>query len=165
MAPRESPSSTRGPFIRHSTVLLRANDFFQPGSCALGKSFRAQSSSGGHYGSLTYRVVDLPEEPVGRGFQLCGSSWVKFGRNIASKEHESSVPARRCLPSVRNGSAPALCSSLRTSRGIVLSRCRRRSQKSRMTWPRLVAIAERWLPQPSNLHPYPNLRFDVKHPR
>jgi phosphoenolpyruvate synthase/pyruvate phosphate dikinase len=42
---------------------------------------------------------------------------------------------------------------------------RRRSQKSRMTWPRLVAIAARWLPQPSILHPYPNLRFDAKHPR
>jgi hypothetical protein len=25
--------------------------------------------------------------------------------------------------------------------------------------------AERWLPKPSILHPYPNLRFDAKHPR
>jgi hypothetical protein len=41
----------------------------------------------------------------------------------------------------------------------------RRSQKSRMTWPRPVTIAERWLPKPSILHPYPNLRFDAKHPR
>jgi len=30
-----------------------------------------------------------------------------------------------------------------------------------MTWPRLVAIAERWLPKPSILHPYPNLRLDA----
>jgi hypothetical protein len=25
--------------------------------------------------------------------------------------------------------------------------------------------AQHWLPQPSILHPYPNLRFDAKHPR
>jgi len=30
-------------------------------------------------------------------------------------------------------------------------------------WPRLEAIADRWLPKPSILHPYPNLRFDAKH--
>jgi len=37
--------------------------------------------------------------------------------------------------------------------------------KSRLTWPRLVALAQHWLPQPSILHPYPNLRFDARHPR
>jgi len=64
---------------------------------------------------------------------------------------------------------PGNLASLRSFRLQVIRRwmraLRRRSQKSRMTWPRLVAIAERWLSKPSILHPYPNLRFDAKHPR
>jgi group II intron reverse transcriptase/maturase len=42
---------------------------------------------------------------------------------------------------------------------------RRRSQKSRMSWAKLAALVERWLPIPKILHPYPNLRFDAKHLR
>jgi group II intron reverse transcriptase/maturase len=36
---------------------------------------------------------------------------------------------------------------------------RRRSQKSRVTWERMLALAGRWLPQPRTLHPYPDARF------
>jgi hypothetical protein len=64
---------------------------------------------------------------------------------------------------------PGNLASLRSFRLQVIRRwmraLRRRSQKSRMTWPRLVAIADRWLPKPSIAHPYPNLRFDATHPR
>ena len=42
---------------------------------------------------------------------------------------------------------------------------RRRSQKDRTTWPRIVALAREWLPQPKILHPWPERRFAVKHPR
>jgi RNA-directed DNA polymerase len=42
---------------------------------------------------------------------------------------------------------------------------RRRSQKSRITWEHITRFAEQWLPRPKILHPYPNLRFDAKHPR
>jgi len=42
---------------------------------------------------------------------------------------------------------------------------RRRGQKSRVSWAKLAALAERWLPIPKILHPYPNLRFDAKHLR
>jgi RNA-directed DNA polymerase len=64
---------------------------------------------------------------------------------------------------------PGNLASLRSFRLQVIRRwlraLQRRSQKDRMTWPRLMAIAERWLPKPSILHPYPNLRFDATHPR
>ena len=64
---------------------------------------------------------------------------------------------------------PGNLASLRSFRLQVIRRwlraLRRRSQKDRMTWPRLLTLAERWLPKPSILHPYPNLRFDVRHPR
>ena len=42
---------------------------------------------------------------------------------------------------------------------------RRRSQKDRMTWPRMAKLAADWLPQPRVLHPWPSVRFAVKHPR
>ncbi len=42
---------------------------------------------------------------------------------------------------------------------------RRRSQKDRMTWERMAKIAAEWLPAPRVLHPWPNQRFAVKHPR
>ncbi|WP_434718320.1 group II intron reverse transcriptase/maturase [Paraburkholderia sp. A1BS-2L] len=42
---------------------------------------------------------------------------------------------------------------------------RRRSQKDGMTWARMKRIADAWLPQPRILHPWPDRRFAVKHPR
>ena len=42
---------------------------------------------------------------------------------------------------------------------------RRRSQKDGMTWERFTQLANDWLPQPRILHPWPERRFAVKHPR
>jgi group II intron reverse transcriptase/maturase len=42
---------------------------------------------------------------------------------------------------------------------------RRRSQRSRMTWERFRRTVDRWLPKAQILQPYPNVRFDVTHPR
>ena len=42
---------------------------------------------------------------------------------------------------------------------------RRRSQKDGMTWDRITKIADAWLPQPRILHPWPERRFAVTHPR
>ena len=42
---------------------------------------------------------------------------------------------------------------------------RRRGDKHRMTWQRLGKLADAWLPKPHILHPWPNQRFAVKHPR
>ena len=42
---------------------------------------------------------------------------------------------------------------------------RRRSQKDGMTWERITRIAAAWLPQPRTLHPWPDQRFAVTHPR
>jgi RNA-directed DNA polymerase len=36
---------------------------------------------------------------------------------------------------------------------------RRRSQRSRLTWERMRRLADRWLPQPRILHPWPEQRF------
>src|SRR6266699_2478697 len=42
---------------------------------------------------------------------------------------------------------------------------RRRSQKHPISWTRILALADRWLPQPRVLHPYPAVRFAASHPR
>jgi RNA-directed DNA polymerase len=42
---------------------------------------------------------------------------------------------------------------------------RRRSQKDGLTWERMTKLAAHWLPTPLILHPWPDRRFAVKHPR
>jgi RNA-directed DNA polymerase len=42
---------------------------------------------------------------------------------------------------------------------------RRRSQRDGFTWSRITKLADDWLPEPRILHPWPSLRFAVKHPR
>ena len=42
---------------------------------------------------------------------------------------------------------------------------KRRSQKDRTTWTDMTNLADRWLPKPRVLHPWPSVRFAVKHPR
>jgi group II intron reverse transcriptase/maturase len=40
-----------------------------------------------------------------------------------------------------------------------------RSQRHHLNWARMQRLADRWLPQPRVLHPYPRVRFDAIHPR
>jgi hypothetical protein len=42
---------------------------------------------------------------------------------------------------------------------------RRRSQKDRTTWQRITRLADDFLPKPRILHPWPERRFAVTHPR
>src|SRR5271170_2195850 len=42
---------------------------------------------------------------------------------------------------------------------------RRRSQKDGFTWDRMTKLTNGWLPAPRILHPWPEQRFAVKHPR
>ncbi|WP_247803911.1 reverse transcriptase domain-containing protein [Bradyrhizobium sp. 191] len=42
---------------------------------------------------------------------------------------------------------------------------RRRSQRAGFTWDRMTKLADDWLPQPRILHPWPQQRFAVTHPR
>jgi hypothetical protein len=42
---------------------------------------------------------------------------------------------------------------------------RRRSQRDGLTWDRIARISNEWLPRPRILHPWPDVRFAVTHPR
>ncbi len=41
----------------------------------------------------------------------------------------------------------------------------RRSQKAGITWERITQLADDWLSTPKILHPWPQQRFAVRHPR
>ena len=93
---------------------------------------------------------------------------------LLRRRHLSVAELGKWLRSVVQGyfnyhAVPGNLASLRIFRLQVIRRwmraLRRRSQKYRLTWPRFVALADRWLPGPAILHPYPNLRFDARHPR
>jgi len=42
---------------------------------------------------------------------------------------------------------------------------RRRSQKDKFAWDRMEKLTDDWLPKPTILHPWPNMRFAVRHSR
>ena len=42
---------------------------------------------------------------------------------------------------------------------------RRRSQRDKTTWLRIKQLANDWLPRPRTIHPWPEVRFAVNHPR
>ena len=42
---------------------------------------------------------------------------------------------------------------------------RRRRQKDWTDWERIIRLADDWLPKPRILHPWPDARFAVTHPR
>ena len=42
---------------------------------------------------------------------------------------------------------------------------RRRSQKRSVPWTRILSLAQRWLPTPRMLHPFPDARFAATHLR
>jgi group II intron reverse transcriptase/maturase len=63
------------------------------------------------------------------------------------------------------GNLRAMAAFQREVTRIWLAALRRRSQRTRLNWMRFRAIASRWIPAPKVLHPYPNDRFYVKHPK
>jgi group II intron reverse transcriptase/maturase len=69
----------------------------------------------------------------------------------------------------RYHAVPTNWAALAAFRDEVIERWRRslsrRSQKGDFNWERMRKLADDWLPKPRILHPWPNQRFAVKHPR
>ncbi len=59
----------------------------------------------------------------------------------------------------RNG--PSLHAFWRALGRLWYRRLRRRSQRTRITWPRMLRLIAQWLPTPHICHPYPTARFAV----
>jgi len=60
---------------------------------------------------------------------------------------------------------PSLSAFLHHVKRLWLCMLRHRSQRARMPWPRFSRIAADFLPLPRILHPWPEARFCVTHPR
>ncbi len=60
---------------------------------------------------------------------------------------------------------PALAAFRRDVKRHWLHALRRGSQNDRTTWAKVAKLAEYWLPKVRILHPWPTVRFHVKHPR
>jgi len=91
-------------------------------------------------------------------------------REMARRMHQPIPEQGRWLARVLQGhynyyAVPDNIEALRAFReGLIrhwLRTLRRRSQRSRLTWERMGRLADRWLPQPRILHPWPEQRFAV----
>jgi group II intron reverse transcriptase/maturase len=93
---------------------------------------------------------------------------------LRQRMHQSIPEQGRWLKQVVTGyfayhAVPTNSAALVAFRDQIVERWRwvlhRRSQKSALTWARMKKLADDWLPKPRILHPWPNQRFAVKHPR
>ena len=95
-------------------------------------------------------------------------------QQLRMRMHDPQPQTGRWLRSVVQGhfnyyGVPGNLASLGTFRDRVLAlwwrTLRRRSQKHRFTWTRTLELAQRWLPHPSTLHPFPDARFAASYLR
>jgi len=89
-------------------------------------------------------------------------------QQLRQRMHDPVPQTGRWLQSIVRGhfnyyAVPGNLKSLGVFRDRVLAlwwrTLRRRSQKHRTSWTRILALAQCWLPQPSMLHPFPDARF------
>jgi RNA-directed DNA polymerase len=118
----------------------------------------------------------------GRGFQLRRKTkrepkWAtirRIGDELRRMRHQPIDEQGERLAGMLRGHYAYFCvpTNLQAARAVRhhvkvrwYSSLRRRSQRRRLAWPRMNVIAEKFLPQPRILHPWPEQRFLVKHRR
>ena len=118
----------------------------------------------------------------GKGFQLTRKTkrqrrWDTIRRiaaELRQRRHEPISVQGRWLASVLRGhyayfSVPTNLAAVRTLRHHVKVRwylsLSRRSQRTRLHWRRMNVVVQKYLPVPTVLHPWPEERFLVTHPR
>jgi RNA-directed DNA polymerase len=118
----------------------------------------------------------------GQGFQVRRKTQRKrrmakltaVAEELRSRRHQTIREQGQWLGAVLEGyyayfAVPTNIASLRAMRHHIKVRWRmalqQRSQRQRMGWRRMERLADRYLPQPSILHPWPEQRFLVKHSR
>src|SRR5437870_4416110 len=95
-------------------------------------------------------------------------------QQLRERMHDPVPQTGQWLKSVAQGyfnyyAVPGNLTSLGVFRDRVLAlwwrTIRRRSQKHRISWTRILELAQRWIPQPRALHPFPDARFAASHSR
>jgi group II intron reverse transcriptase/maturase len=99
---------------------------------------------------------------------------LEIGEDLRRRWHQDMAEQGRWLGSVVRGffayhAVPTNIRALSAFRHHVVDlwrrALRRRSQKDRTSWTDMDRLADRWLPKPRISHPWPSVRFRVKHPR
>jgi hypothetical protein len=95
-------------------------------------------------------------------------------QQLRKRMHEPAAQSGQWLRSIVQGyfnyhAVPGNIDSLSAFRYRVIRLWRtamiHRGGKRHLTWARMQKLADRWLPPPRVLHPYPRVRFDAMHPR
>ena len=95
-------------------------------------------------------------------------------QQLRTRMHDPTAQTGKWLQSVVQGyfnyhAVPGNLSQLCVFRNRVIRlwrwALRRRGQKRRPNWARMTRLAQRWLPTPRALHPYPDARFAAHYPR
>ena len=98
----------------------------------------------------------------------------EVARELRRRMHQSIPEQGKWLKQVITGffnyhAVPTNWNALGAFRAEIAERWRRtlsrRSQKGSLTWARMTRLEDDWLPKPRILHPWPNQRFAVRHPR
>ncbi len=100
---------------------------------------------------------------------------LKMIKEVLRRNRHKPIPVLgKWLTRVMNGyyayhAVPTNMQTLSSFRNRVTDLLRRtllmRSQRDRTTWEKMGKIAEAYIPHPRHLHPWPNQRFAVRHPR
>jgi group II intron reverse transcriptase/maturase len=99
---------------------------------------------------------------------------LELKQRLGNRAHEPIALTGKWLQSIVQGyfnyhAVPGNTDSLHAFRNRLVRLWRtmliHRSQRHRLSWARMQRLADRWLPQPRVLHPYPRVRFDAMHPR
>ncbi len=131
------------------------------------------------FASAVLQLAATVWNSAGRLRESASPIWMGGPRSLARSASTAVRFSPVCLRPVKNSAI--FCPAFRR-RETALARCRLgvfrdrllrlwgqslrcRSQKSRPAWSYRVALANRWLPHPRVLHPYPADRFAASHPR
>ena len=115
-----------------------------------------------------YAKADRPDaEPEGPGTSdFLGFTHISATSNggrflLKRQSMRKRMRANHAVPTNARGISAFRCHVIQ----MWLKSLRRRSQRHHMPWDRMNRIIDAWIPPAVITHPWPNQRFDVKHPR
>ena len=164
------------PAMAFNTLIPRAANLPQVGASAVRAAVSAPSFSSLRNCSVRGPCgLCRPDVPMLKGraaATACGQSSRRARRNCAGvcmqtsptrangsgKPSPGSSTITRCRPTVAPSRPSARPRLWRRT-------LKRRGQKDRTTWKRVMKLADDWLPKPRILHPWPTQRLITKHPR
>jgi hypothetical protein len=160
------------PDIETRRELLRAKILLWP----------ERPGSGSRKPSTSWALLSSAENPIRGGFLVHRKTrrdrmlakLQEIKQELRQRMHQPIREQGKWLKQVVSGycryhAVPTNSHALMQFRNAAVERWRgqlsRRSQKGQRTWPWIDMLADYWIPRPRTLHPWPEQRFAVTHPR